>query len=115
MNDDFEFVSLDGNMGPRTVDRLKALLDERLHGDYPIEAPGGSDVARVLARRKIEPAASRGYRRKIEPAASRGYRMRWVIPERRMKSLLPSLLRSARDDERDLGSSILTTLNIEVV
>ena len=103
MNNDFEFVSLDGNMGPRTVDRLKALLDERLHGDYPIEAPGGSDVARVLARRKIE------------PAASRGYRMRWVIPERRMKSLLPSLLRSARDDERDLGSSILTTLNIEVV
>lgn len=103
-SDEFEWVSIDGNMSPRTIAALGDLLNERLPDGYPVEAHDGSEEARVLLRRKVEPVG-----------VGRYGKLRWVIPARRLKTLLPSLLRSSREDEMSLGSSILSTLHIEVV
>jgi hypothetical protein len=103
-SDEFEWVSIDGNMSPRTVAALGDLLNERLPDGYPVEAHDGSEDARVLLRRKVEPVG-----------VGRYGKLRWVIPARRLKTLLPSLLRSSREDEMSLGSGILYTLHIEVV
>ena len=103
-NPDFDSVSLDGNMAPRTVERLKKLLDERLDADYPIEGHYGSEEQRVMSRRRIEPSGDGSYGR-----------LRYSISKRRMMTLLPSLLRSRYEDEQSLGSAIASTLDIEIV
>lgn len=101
---EFEWVSIDGNMSPRTIAALGDLLNERLPDGYSVEAHEGTEEARVLLRRKVEPVG-----------VGRYGKLRWVIPARRMKTLLPSLLRSSREDDMLMGSSILSTLNIEIV
>jgi len=100
----FEYVELDGNMGPRTIEHLNVLLAERLPESYRIEAHGGSEEDRILSRRKILPVGTGSYGRSV-----------WRIPKKRMMTLLPSLLRSRSDMEQSLGSSILSTLDMGVL
>lgn len=104
----FEYVELDGNMGPRTIEHLKVLLAERLPESYRIMAHHGSEEYRVLRRRNIDAVGQASYGLAYGKAV-------WRIPKKRMMTLLPSLLRSRSDMEQSLGSSILSTLDIGVL
>jgi hypothetical protein len=97
------YVTLDGNMAPATVAKLKKLLDKRVpatfqHADYP-----NSDVAAVMRRAKIAPAST-------DAAGRYVYR----IPKARMMILLPALLRSRNEADEDLGRSFCEHFDIGI-
>lgn len=98
------FVSLDGNMSPATQARLKALVKSRAPAQYPIEAHENSGDAKILRRRRVE-ASGRGEYGKN----------RYVISKTRLPALLIAMVRSGKDEEYDLASSILSTLDVELI
>lgn len=99
----FPSASLDGNMGPATQAKLKALVKARSPAQYRIEAHDNSEDAKVLRRRGVESSGRGEHGRNL-----------YLIPKARLPRLLIAMLRG-RDDEQDLASSMLTALDIEVV
>ncbi len=100
--DGYASVSVDGNMGPAARKKVRELLRGRAPSVYTVRLGEGRDSRRmedILAEHQL-------YR------DSYG---RVQIDKSDLMRLVPALLRSSDEDERQVGTDILATMRVEVV
>lgn len=84
--------------------RLDKLLRERLTETYPIEAHGTSQDAKVLKAMGVKPTGTGEHGRK-----------RYELTPAKARSLIVRMLKSGDEQQYDLASGMLTTLDIGTI
>lgn len=100
----FEYVEVSMAMSKEGWARLGKLLRERLTETYPIEAHGTSQDAKVLKAMGVKPTGTGEHGRK-----------RYELTPAKARSLIVRMLKSGDEQQYDLASSMLSTLDIGTI